>query len=355
MNRRCGVTKLDEIVDIANLERHIAEGNINVQVGAGDGMRIFNYTARCQWARAWDNETRTCRGLIVRADDTVHARPFPKFFNLGEMASLPALPYRVFDKLDGSLGIVYEHPDGEPAVATRGSFTSDQALWATAWLRANPDYLRAARFAIVDGVTLLCEIIYPNNRIVIDYADKADLTLLAAIDIATGRDIHWDEWPGERAVEYPAVPLEALTNTGATNREGFVILWSDGTRAKAKFDEYVRLHRLVTGVSSKSIWEAMSTGHSLVEVLDRVPDEFYAWVRQVMADLATAYEAIEKQALDEMAGVPVADRRTQAEYIKGCAYPGVMFKHLDGKDYAPLIWKLIRPEHARPFRTDIDG
>lgn len=30
------MTRLDEILDVANLERHIAEGNVSVQVGAGD-------------------------------------------------------------------------------------------------------------------------------------------------------------------------------------------------------------------------------------------------------------------------------------------------------------------------------
>lgn len=40
------MTSLNDILDVANLERHIAEGNVSVQVGAGDGMRIFNYTGR---------------------------------------------------------------------------------------------------------------------------------------------------------------------------------------------------------------------------------------------------------------------------------------------------------------------
>ena len=58
-----------------------------------------------------------------------------KFFNLEERpeTALPALPpgpFEVFEKVDGSLGILYHAGDG-PALASRGSFTSDQALRGT--------------------------------------------------------------------------------------------------------------------------------------------------------------------------------------------------------------------------------
>lgn len=46
-------------------------------------------------------------------------------------------------------------------IATRGSFESDQALWATEWIQK--------RFRPVDflaGYTYLYEIIYPENRVV---------------------------------------------------------------------------------------------------------------------------------------------------------------------------------------------
>ena len=39
-------------------------------------------------------------------------------------------PVEVTDKMDGSLGILYRRPDGVCAIATRGSFASDQALEA---------------------------------------------------------------------------------------------------------------------------------------------------------------------------------------------------------------------------------
>lgn len=119
---------------------------------------ILNYTDACQFDRAWDLVTRNCRGLIYRfTDDEILARPFEKFFNDGEPGGAEVAEDalgEVTDKLDGSLGIIYPTPDG-PAVATRGSFASEQALHATQVLRSrysawqpNPEW------------TYLVEIIY---------------------------------------------------------------------------------------------------------------------------------------------------------------------------------------------------
>lgn len=86
------------------------------------------------------------------------------------------------EKLDGSLGILYQHA-GAWHIATKGTFASAQAQWATDWLRRHIDPALLARFG---AYTLLFEIVYPENRIVVDYGDRAGLTLLAARAIADG-------------------------------------------------------------------------------------------------------------------------------------------------------------------------
>lgn len=85
-------------LDMENLARHVAEGFI-ARCDGPDGMTLYNYTQRAQFAGAWDNETLTCRGIVLNADGTVQSRPFRKFFNLGEHASpnLPDLPLEPFE------------------------------------------------------------------------------------------------------------------------------------------------------------------------------------------------------------------------------------------------------------------
>ena len=97
------------------------------------------------------------------------------------MEHLPNEPFEVYEKLDGSLGILYWLGD-EPYIATRGSFESPQAQIAT-------ELLRAYDLSGLDRRrTYLFEIIYPENRIVVNYDDRRELVLLAIIDTATGRE-----------------------------------------------------------------------------------------------------------------------------------------------------------------------
>src|SRR3972149_3073306 len=100
-------------------------------------LLIWNYTPKAQFSRYWTDETMMARGLITDLEGNVIARPFRKFFNYsehtGEDSKLPSLPmetFEVFDKLDGSLGILYWRGE-TPYIATRGSFSSDQAIRGT--------------------------------------------------------------------------------------------------------------------------------------------------------------------------------------------------------------------------------
>ena len=161
-------------------------------------------------------------------------------------------------KLDGSLGISYATPNGIQ-IATRGSFTSDQAVHATKLFQERYSALPWE----ADKYTYLFEVIYPENRIVVDYAGLDDLVLLAVIDTQTGQDVPLPEWFPNRVTTYDGITdLSALKGMAKDNEEGFVVRFSSGLRIKVKFDEYVRLHRLITGVNARRIWELLASGGS---------------------------------------------------------------------------------------------
>jgi len=139
---------------------------------------------------------------------------------------------------------------------------------------------------------------------------------------------------------------------GGENAEGYVLRFRDsGMRLKVKFAEYVRLHRLITGVNTRHIWELLRSGQSFDEFLMRVPDEYYRWVQATTAELRGAYAAIEAQA--RAAFVDLGDRKQNAERYKEFAYPHLLFAMLDGKPYADMIWKLVRPSAAEPFKVEV--
>lgn len=352
---------LDQLFDVQLLEQMLAERYVKATPHPELPLRILNYTQHAQYDGVWNDVTRACRGLIVDHDDRVVARPFAKFFNLEQHGAhnLPGGPVHVTEKLDGSLGILYPAGDGH-AVATRGSFTSDQAAHATAvW-----QHRYAAHATLHPGWTYLCEIIYPANRIVVDYAGLDDLVLLGAVDIATGRTVTLDDaragWPGPVVTEHPfATVAEALSGPQRSNAEGFVIHFTDtDQRVKVKHDEYVRLHRLFTGVSERRIWDALSEGVDLEEWLDGVPDEFYAFVHNTRERLVRQYAALEGELRGHLAsiltGLPVGHtRREFAEAVTrlSATYPlaKALFALHDGKDHTRPIWATLRPDEHRPL------
>lgn len=344
----------DQLLDWPLMDQMVTEGFVSARRHESADLTIYNYTQRAQYNSVWNEATLHARGLIVAGSGELIARPFRKFFNLSQLEAVPKGEPTFHEKLDGSLGIAY--PLGDYVrIATRGSFASDQAQWATDWLHAHPEHHDFAADAIVRDYTPLFEIIYPENRIVVEYGDRAELVLLTCIDNQTGLDVVLDGWPGSTASTVE-LSLAALAQMDDSNSEGFVLRWPCGTRAKYKFPNYVRLHKLLTGVNTRTIWELLANDQSLDELLDLVPDEFYDWVHLTVANLNHDYEIIVRRAVDVLDAVDrSATRREQAEFITAnSTHPGIVFAMLDGKNYAEKVWKLVRPERAIPFTSDPD-
>ena len=78
----------------------------------------------------------------------------------------------------------------------------------------------------------------------------------------------------------------------SNDKEGYVIRFKNGFRMKIKGNEYKRLHRILTNISNRDIWEYLKEGKPLDEILDKVPDEFYNWVRETESSLKTQFEEI---------------------------------------------------------------
>jgi T4 RnlA family RNA ligase len=339
--------------DPQTLPQLIEQGYITRQTHPSLPLTIYNYTAKAQFDRYWVAATLHCRGLVLDEAYQPIAKPLPKFFNLSEyQGRLPDGVPEIYEKLDGSLIILFYY-QGRWEVASRGSFASEQAQMARVLL-AN----YAADLDRLDReYTYLFEIIYPSNRIVVDYGAAQRLVLLGAVHTHTGAeldltDVSWID----RAQTYPATTLpewlKSIDETQAelTNHEGFILKWPNGFRLKYKLADYVRLHRIITRVQAKDIWECLSQNQSLEQFLDAVPDEFYNWVKDTKLDLETKYHAIETEC--QQAYLDLGDRRQTAMYFQTQKYPGVLFLMLDGRDYSQVIWKLIKPSYERPFQLE---
>ena len=320
-------------------------------------LTVYNYSAKAQHTplAEWTEAMKDCRGLILDDASEIIGRPFRKFWNYEQVLDqIPAEPMEVWEKLDGSLGIACSYA-GEVVAATRGSFESDQAQWFGRWIKKHHNF-------VPSGETWLFEIIYPENRIVVDYGDRKDAVLLSIMS-PDGADL-WDLFHGcdrfAKARRFHGLNDFSTINSDPqfAGSEGFVVQWASGFRAKVKLEEYKRLHRLITQCSTRTIWELLRAGSSIQELLDRVPEEFAAWVDAQVNTMRTGHQQVmedARRAFAAIAPLSVGSRKDFALAAKAHPNCGLLFSLLDGKDIADAAWKLVEPKWATPFRKDIDG
>jgi phage anti-repressor protein len=351
-------------VDIEILNRYVEKGWVEKNDHPTLPISIYNYSRNTQYEGKWDEITLMCRGLVLDKDGTVVAKAFNKFFNMEEHKpeEIPNGQFEVFEKLDGSLGILFNYND-EWILATKGSFTSDQAV-------KGMEILKKYKYdRLLKGYTYLFEIIYPENRIVCQY-DFEDLILLAVIDNRDGYEIRihdneihlegirlknlYNNLGFKIVKKYDGVrDYSELKSKISQNEEGFVIKFGNEFRMKIKGEEYVRLHRILTGFSNVDIWEYLKDGRDLNEFLDRVPDEFDKWVKTTIKDLKTQYETLDneyKWIFKVLMRSPQSEtKKGFAELAKKYKHPSILFRMFDGKEYSDYIWKQIRPIYSKPF------
>ena len=391
---------------LETLEKYYQDGLLHKQTHPTLDLTIWNYTPKVQYERLWDDITIQCRGLVTNSKGDIVARPFKKFFNYEEHKpeDIPNEEYVVYEKLDGSLGILFyyeyklsderryniwfnnnyetgmerffdpnnlpnfDDPYYEPTpntmgewiMATRGSFTSPQAIKGKELLekynfnRLHTDY------------TYLFEIIYKENRIVCEY-DYEDIVLLGMIETKLGNEVNIRNSNEDirfqnmiSNIGFRVVMLYKTWGEGydllkeeiSNDREGYVIRFKNGFRMKIKGEEYKRLHRILTNISNRDIWEYLKDNKPFDELLEKVPDEFNNWVKDTVKDLTTRFENIDDEYNDIFNSITTIDRKKFAEKAKHYQYPSILFAMYDGKPTHNLIWKLLYPDYSKPFKNE---
>lgn len=363
------MTYLGDILNVDRLGRDIADGYVRVGNHPDLPLNILCYESKAMIDQYWTHEVRLSRGLIYNPIDlTVVARSFEKFFNQEETHAPyipPNTPVKLYDKIDGSLGIVYPTEGGKYAVATKGSFTSPQAIRGTEIWRRDFE----GRFRPPKNLTILVEIVYPENRIVLDYGDQEKLILLGAVDITTGlsyspEDIIW--WPGEKA-EYLGDSMGDAALLSRPNAEGLVAFYPTlNERVKIKQPDYIEKHKAVFGLNEMTVWEAWEA-ERYVSFINGLPEEVQDWARGVGERLAAeamsrtnlVYDCYESwmSCAQDMS----SDRANRAHFASwvlgnGCGYlieihgrwlEGALFAHYD-KDFerrGSIIRKSVKPKN----------
>lgn len=310
-------------------------------------LKIWNYTETCQFEKKWDDITMMCRGLVTDNNGKIIAKPFGKFFNIEEKQHKSTEEFEVFEKVDGSLGIIFLY-EGKEVIATRGSFTSDQAVKAKEIFDRTCCGIYDYNVKLKPGWTYCVEIIYPANRVVVQYTDE-QLILLGAFD-ENHNEVSYSDlpvWP-HMVKRYDGLDWQNIQHLNWENSEGFVVRFSNGSRCKIKFEDYVRLHKVMTNFSSKAVFECLKKGKNLDEVLKDTPDEFYANIKSFADELKSKYKEIEDDAKSMFDAISnIKNRKKFAEEAQTTPYADLLFKMLDGEDYSDKIWRRIEPKYER--------
>jgi hypothetical protein len=215
-------------------------------------------------------------------------------------------------------------------------------------------------------VTLCFEIILPEYRIVVDYAGREDLVLLAAFETDSGQELDLDR-PELTDLGFPLAQRYLATSLDEAhalvegplfeNGEGVVIRFAGGLRLKLKREEYLRLHRIVTGVTPRRIWEMLRDGSPPVgRLFAGTPAGFQTWARGRIDEIEGRYREIEELAQAEyerIAATSPEDRKAFALEAAQHQYRAVLFRLYDRTPYEEIIWKLVRPGPSDPFRVEV--
>lgn len=338
------------------LNKYHVDGLLYKQTHPTLPLTIWNYAPEVQYSGNWDDITVMCRGLVTDDEGNIVARPFKKFWNLEENRHNPTKEFQVFAKLDGSLGILFYY-EGEWIFASRGSFTSEQSTKGFEMLKKNVDDTNIFN----KEYTYLFEIIYNENRVVVRYPFE-NVVLLSAIHTHSGIEMSYDAILAYSYIipivsRYDGLKdISKLKSIIKDDEEGFVILFSNGERMKVKGEEYLRLHKVMTNLSTTAVWEVLSSGGSMESLLVDVPDEFYNKIKEYETKLRYQYYIIAETAgkyfdsYYENCDGNLPDKATYAKWVltKDKYLRHILFKLYDNRsDYSAYIWKLIKPKFEK--------
>lgn len=319
-------------------------------------LRIYNYV---KWCKDWNPITLNSRGIIYNLKTgKVVAQPFPKFFNLNQRQDTQEhnLPwrqdFRIFHKEDGWLGILYRF-DGKYKIATKGSFNSMGAIWAS-------EYLKNYNLNILpDDVTLLFEIINPHTKIIVDYNNREDLILLAAYNRRTGEEYSWQQilrWGqqfGFTTVKsynknWLGYCRGKIKYISGKKLEGFVIRFENGLRIKIKSPDYFRRAAILMALTPLNIWKTMFMGKVSQPIFKQIDEDYHDQLYKISEDLEAKYYKLMLDIKDEFDKIKHIKNRAQFSILaQKLQYTSALFGMLDNKINIvdQYIMKKIRPNN----------
>lgn len=350
----------------------------------------FKYTTNTIYSGDWNPVTLYARGIVFDKDTgKVLAYPFEKFFNFGELvddqSNLTTLAhdviahqgydnllrdistqrFRVMDKLDGSLGIMF-WTGKKWLIKTAGSFVSEQALWANNWAADNIDVTKLDK-----NCTYMFEIIYDEDVHPIQY-DFEGLVLLGINDNTTMKEKPFTDIV-HTAFELKINHAEVLEFTDFDEvvkyakalpnaKEGVVVTFDNGFKVKIKGAEFLALQRIFHYLSPAVIWENFDweNAESSYSIAAQYAEDFIKNIPEELTDMKEAANQIAEKFFMNMTEVFNYGQQLRADYpirkeayealckssCKKELYAAVLLYYTNGKENSKIreaIYRTVKP------------
>jgi RNA ligase len=198
-----------------------------------------------------------------------------------------------------------------------------------------------------EDCTPVFEIIYPENRIVVDYKGEFSLVLLAIFEK------NGEEWHPRRvdqiaqACGFRRPKRYDIDLRGDIpfndNEEGYVARFESGLRVKIKSPAYLRVHRLLNYMSPKGVIELIrgkEYGVTLLQLPKGIQQDF----DDIRASVQNSYDALKISVEDIARRIPDGDRKIKALWIQANTpnrLSGLVFASMDGKSIEDKLWRIV--------------
>jgi hypothetical protein len=360
------------IPNFQQLDKLTEDGYLNKVFSPCNKLVLYNYTDKCTYEKKWNEHTLNARGTVYEVSTgKIIARAFKKFFNFSELSAseqrnlIKRTDFIATEKYDGSMGLVFWYDD-RWWVTTRGSFTSDQAIRAT-------EILKKYDMSYIDtNINLVVEIIYPENRIIVNYGAEEKLVLLNAYNNHLNEDLFSSkshrQYIDVRAMGIESAAIHHFTSIDriiekqselSNMEEGFVVRFNDERMVKFKSLEYLKTARIVSNMTPLNFWKNMKNGIVKDEILSQIPEEFRKEADKISYQLADRYQKTLEEINSDYAWVILIvgcqdvsqTRKELGLYLrnnpKELKHPAAMFPMLIDGNVDDYIMKIIRPKSNR--------
>ncbi len=314
-----------------------------------DGVKVFIYNYLLSDKEAFkDDKATELRGLTI-THENAKERTFlscPKFFNINEVPGNEEANLRlkkikkVQDKADGSL-IQFIQINGDTFAKSKQSFTNDQAKSA----QSIYDESAELKFFIHDcwgnNFHPLFELIGPSNQVVLEYPE--DELVLIAVRNDDGEFIDVNKFNYKYTVDSYDITLDEILDSAKndTDREGYIIKFTDGNIVKVKTLDYLEKHRLTDESNSYKIILKRILEENMDDIMQVITKEKREKIKKLEQPLDDYVTHFTQQIYDIIQSAPES-RKEVALKNKGHLYFSVIMSNLHEAEMEDIKDSLIQ-------------